>query len=772
MKGRKFKTKSIVNRQACDICRSKRVKCSMDHPSCSKCRVQNLKCVYSPPVSRSPLTRTYLTKVENRVQALEMLLRKILPVDVEINEILGNARESNHLLSKLNDLKDADKIEFQLVSLTSKDFKHIPLTIKDIHRISQKRSINPNKEPELQPEDYLISLKKSKSNQYDESDDNSKVFCPSSIDGMAAFPNNSALETDFNATHGYFGINSSNGLLKFLLLKFKKKEGYSPLTFQEQQGNKEYHRLSLGPCKNEDFGLSEDLLLYFPFQLHMVECYIKTYHLVYPIINVKRLLHKINRIDESHFDVCLGKFKQLNDKSEISFQVLFNTVSAIGALCELGEDSEAHIFYYQRTKVLLQKLNIFEYSDIQLLEAFILLSNYVQKVNKPNTGWTFLGLAARIATSLGLHKGIKLNSYAISPKDSAGGLTKDTMEFLEHRKRLWWGMYFFDVGTTLTFGRPLLMPSLGTIDIQSVLNVDDKILNNESTQSLTDAVVSYPTIYTALIYESELTSISTRIYNYNSTFANVKNDKTKMMTLLEMNDLIENYLRKLPGFFSADEEISQKELFSCWPSDYQGEVDGFTPKWFALSRLRLNCRCKNLQMLMFRYILWEGSHNHEDQVYTSLVERCRGVCFDASIQTVILIDNFLKSQELDFLSAWYCTYFLFQAILVPVLMLSMKDHIFADNPESLDKYSKKQIMTYVDNSKKNFFKLKSCNKLAGKFASVVSRLSSKEDEPNDYNPVSDYIEMVGGFPAADEFFQYGFDFENYQVLSNQMDQII
>ena len=263
----------------------------------------------------------------------------------------------------------------------------------------------------------------------------------------------------------------------------------------------------------------------------------------------------------------------------LSFQVLLNTVLAIGVWCKVGENSKIHTFYYQRVKGFIQLLNIFEYSDTQLLESFVLLSNYVQKTNKPNTGWSYLGLSTRIATSLGLHKEVRIDKHDFNSADKLG-----LFEDIEIRKRLWWGMYFFDVGTTLTFGRPLTIPPLGTIDLEPVSNIDDNLLHGS--KNIEECIVTYPTIYTTLIYESELTKLSTRIYNYNSSVLKLKNDKSKMIGLLDMNELLENFVKNLPLCFDENDEKSYAYVLNSWSSNHYHNDNQSIPKWFAVSRLR------------------------------------------------------------------------------------------------------------------------------------------------------------------------------------------
>ncbi|KAL2843687.1 fungal-specific transcription factor domain-containing protein [Aspergillus pseudoustus] len=69
---------------ACVECRTHKSKCSRERPKCSRCRHQQKECLYPSKISRTPLTRTHLTRVEDRLNKFEIALRALFPSgDVE-----------------------------------------------------------------------------------------------------------------------------------------------------------------------------------------------------------------------------------------------------------------------------------------------------------------------------------------------------------------------------------------------------------------------------------------------------------------------------------------------------------------------------------------------------------------------------------------------------------------------------------------------------------------------------------------------------------------
>lgn len=717
------------------------MKCSKDYPTCVKCKEHGWSCVYSPKAIRSPLTRAYLTQVENKAANLEKVLKRILPEDVEIQELIRIVENED------NDEKEIEGMNsqfFKQVNLTSNELSQVPVTLKNINLISQKKaSENPiaskKKDLEFQPEDYLINIKESDLNFFDERDDfnlNNENIYDSSIDGMAALSNDTGLRFDVNSSNGYFGINSSNGLLKFLQLKLERNgnsiielnlnvnnaksdsDGLNSLLNgggDVDEGDTDYETGYVlddqinNIWKSLNSGRLEDLLDNFQFQSLMVDAFFEYYYQVYPIINKKRFFKNYTKLKEYPNNI------NYNDNKMISFMILLHTILAIGVWCKFGENSKIHTYYYQKVKHYSLQVNVFEYSDTHLLDSFVLLSNYVQKTNKPNTGWSYLGLATRVATSLGLHKEVKID------KNLSTNL--DLFEDIEIRKRQWWGMYFFDVGTTLTFGRPLTIPPLSTIDLEPVSNIDDILL--QQGYPIEQIKVSYPTIYTTLIYESELTKISTRIYNYNSTVLKLKNDKSKMIGLLDMNELLDSFIKTLPPFYNEDETFARNSFITKTLEG--GYKDVTIPKWFSLSRLRLLCRYKNIQILIFRYILWETVEGAKDVTHLGLVNKCKRICFEASLKTVLVVDSFVKNNEVDYLSSWYATYFLFQAILIPILKIVIDQNLREVEKKNDKDYSEPQLYKYIDIAKSAFQVLKKYNKLAGKFIRLINLLLAKRD---------------------------------------------
>lgn len=83
--------------QACDSCRKRKLKCSKEYPKCLKCIQHKWCCSYSPRTVRSPLTRAHLTEVENKLAHVMQILRYLLPLAIDVDQLVEQDNYRNTL---------------------------------------------------------------------------------------------------------------------------------------------------------------------------------------------------------------------------------------------------------------------------------------------------------------------------------------------------------------------------------------------------------------------------------------------------------------------------------------------------------------------------------------------------------------------------------------------------------------------------------------------------------------------------------------------------
>ncbi|KAK5390078.1 hypothetical protein LTR20_003204 [Exophiala xenobiotica] len=101
------------------------------------------------------------------------------------------------------------------------------------------------------------------------------------------------------------------------------------------------------------------------------------------------------------------------------------------------------IDYYQQAVAFLQQ--VAESPDVQYISTLSMLSIYAFSMDRVNTAYMYSGLGLRAALSLNLHR---------SSLDFPSERTNLSAAELEHRRRLFWTVYYQDLLTTSTAGRP------------------------------------------------------------------------------------------------------------------------------------------------------------------------------------------------------------------------------------------------------------------------------------------------------------------------------
>ncbi|GES65353.1 C6 transcription factor [Aspergillus terreus] len=454
---------------------------------------------------------------------------------------------------------------------------------------------------------------------------------------------------------GYFGASSSVVPLRALY-----KHGFD-LNFPDQMRHVGHEGV---PLKSQLLNSAPSGLVEQTF----MDAFFLNYHTSYPFIH------------EGTFRAQF--YKQAPHHNNQVWQILLNTVLALGAWSIGDDSSDIDITFYQEARGHLQRVSVFETGNLTLVQALLLLSNYAQKRNKPNTGWNFLGLAVRMAMSLGLHK--EFPGWKISLLQR------------EIRRRLWWGVYIFDSGAAKTFGRPILLPEDSVMDSKQVLNIHDDALT--ATTTTLPPEVNGPTIYSGMIAQAKFHLLTNSVYQRLISTPSLTPEET-----LSLQKPMEEWYNNLPDYFKTPPPTSESDPF-------------------ALVRNRLMWRDWNLRILLYRPILlrWASrrwtpttgsSPDHEDPLEAD----CRRLCLRNARLTLSSITDFVNNHICTRIGAWYMLYFLFQAGLIPIILL-MTDPTSPEAPGWLqDVETTKNLLMHPSLSS---------NRFATRCLEVVNRLCS------------------------------------------------
>ncbi|KGK35068.1 hypothetical protein JL09_g5782, partial [Pichia kudriavzevii] len=205
-----------------------------------------------------------------------------------------------------------------------------------------------------------------------------------SLDGMGANPTSKS---------GFLGAGSSTTFLRIMKAdelnentQSQEQQHHNHIPNQHQphtqqlhnQRQYQYQYLRNTNNSNQKLNLADKKT-----EIDFIDAYFKTYHMSYPLLN------------KSHF---ISNMEKNLPKDHSSWWCLYYTVCALGSWCVSGDSTNYDLFYYKLAKHHLSQ--VFESGNIDYVISLILLSNYAQKRNKPNTGWNYLGLAVSMAVSL------------------------------------------------------------------------------------------------------------------------------------------------------------------------------------------------------------------------------------------------------------------------------------------------------------------------------------------------------------------------------------
>ena len=222
----------------------------------------------------------------------------------------------------------------------------------------------------------------------------------------------------------------------------------------------------------------------------------------------------------------------------------------------------------------------------------------------------------------------------------------------EMRRRVWWGLFIFDSGASITFGRPVLLPQQGIMDACHVLNIDENVRllstpENDccivltSNQSLTAQTNLLPmeytrsTIYTPLICQS-LFHLATNDLHHRL----ISTPGPTHQELLVLNSTIETWESSMPPYF----QISNLEV----------QID----ETLTFARYRASWRSWNLKILLSRPVVLQWAlrlKNLDSNSSSDSIDEleCRKICTRSASATISSISDFMATGIVSRLSTWY-----------------------------------------------------------------------------------------------------------------------
>jgi len=297
-----------------------------------------------------------------------------------------------------------------------------------------------------------------------------------------------------------------------------------------------------------------------------------------------------------------------------SWQMVLYMVLAIGEWAG-GFSSEHHSVFYDAARSRFRPESL-EKGNLTTVQAFLLMSNYLQKRDRPNTAFNILGIAHRMAFGLGLHREPNQHGDA------------DTFSKLR-RRTLFWVLYCFDSGFSITTGRPGFMCD-SFIDVNIPHNLNDTRCEAPDDQP---SEVLEPTSVSAIMAQARLAKVANKAY---AQFSGVSPCADADHQTCIMEHMLDSWRTSLPDYFYKDD----------------------VPSWFLGSRKIVLWKESNVRILLLLASQRQRTDLHEK---ITVGQRYQSVATD----TLVDICTFLKDSQIlvNQSIAWYAVYFVLQAAL-------------------------------------------------------------------------------------------------------------
>jgi hypothetical protein len=155
----------------------------------------------------------------------------------------------------------------------------------------------------------------------------------------------------------------------------------------------------------------------------MVEIYFNQVHILYPFLHRQSFMRAYDKL-------WLDQHGHTNDTLYCIVNIIFAMYCQITKKDSPDEKGVAAVMFLRRAKQLLQN-QLLEGGSLELIQALLLMGQFLQSSEWPHRCWVVIGIAIRISQGLGLHL----------PKTTAN--LKDEQD-RQLARRLWHGCVFMD----------------------------------------------------------------------------------------------------------------------------------------------------------------------------------------------------------------------------------------------------------------------------------------------------------------------------------------
>lgn len=356
------------------------------------------------------------------------------------------------------------------------------------------------------------------------------------------------------------------------------------------------------------------------------------------------------------------------------FLSLLNLVFSIActldaAIAPERRESAAEVFY-QRSRELMD-LKLVQRQSLLTVQCFLLVGQYLQSTNDPQQCWNFVGLAIRMAQSLGLDM--------LSTKAPVPG-SPDT----ETLRRVWHSCVLMDRTLSMTFGRPPMITSQGV----TLVPMPVVQQNSSMCPCPTDINGTSPGISDSHFFIESL-----KLYDIiNEALLNLYNSPLEEAP---DTDPYMAYFGSL-GARGVGLLLDRDRCLCLWsrniPSHLRPTSDSHNHGPCQRQANVLRFQYLHVRMILYRPVLSRfcarydnGENSPDDAMPSAIALQCALVCLNTAFQVIELFDSIMEGRDLETLDDllptwWYSVFYVYSAATV-LVAARLQPAITAEIPE-------------------------------------------------------------------------------------------
>lgn len=525
--------------QACDRCRSKKIRCDGKRPHCSQCAAVGFECKTSDKLSRRAFPRGYTESLEDRVRLLETENNKLL-------NLLDIKDEQMELLAKVESVNNPPSHNNASPKATISSSLTPPLSnSKPTENNTSIKSLSPASTPVIStatPTATTTTATTKKAPSIHEDNDDEEAYVVHEINTLSI-------------DGSYKGSSSGGVFIDAFLDKLKTKNSLaSPLV------GKLFKHLD-EPASSASTMSSEDAMptpssiaspdsnsqtpsffnnLSIPSRMttdKLTSTFFHEWNSMFTVLDQYAYLEEYHTVmnalanaeSSNNYDALKGKE---------TFLVVTLLVLALGSLTSkdksqsaMAESAKLEADWKRAFTSQLQTT-----PSLATVQALVLAELYSLHTGHMDDVWHFRMMAVSMTQRLGLHrchKSLKLHNG-------------DRLPFYEQemRRRIFWVTYTLDCFSAALLGAPRLL-SESDIECALPMNIDDELLRSESSATPESSNMTPMSCPLSVIHFSKcLANILDTIY------CSKKTHPYKTVVMLE--DQLESWRRELPNDLKFD----------------------------------------------------------------------------------------------------------------------------------------------------------------------------------------------------------------------------